>query len=44
MTLNISLMFCLGEVELLDEDLSDDDPQRDVKDIAFAQAYLEKVC
>ncbi|XP_060760613.1 GON-4-like protein isoform X2 [Neoarius graeffei] len=30
--------------ELLYDDLSDDDPQRDIKDIAFAQAYLEKVC
>ncbi|XP_026875558.2 GON-4-like protein isoform X1 [Electrophorus electricus] len=29
---------------LLCDDLSDDDPRRDVKDVAFAQAYLEKVC
>uniref|UniRef100_A0AAY5EGJ2 DH domain-containing protein n=1 Tax=Electrophorus electricus TaxID=8005 RepID=A0AAY5EGJ2_ELEEL len=28
---------------LLCDDLSDDDPRRDVKDVAFAQAYLEKV-
>ncbi|XP_058260739.1 GON-4-like protein isoform X2 [Hemibagrus wyckioides] len=32
------------ETEHLYEDLSDDDPRRDVKDVAFAQAYLEKVC
>lgn len=30
------------EAELL-HNLLDRDPQRDVKDIAFAQAYLEKV-
>ncbi|KAF5898085.1 GON-4-like protein, partial [Clarias magur] len=29
---------------LLYDHLSDNDPQRDVKDVAFAQAYLEKVC
>ncbi|KAM9434447.1 GON-4-like protein [Clarias gariepinus] len=28
---------------LLHDDLPDNDPQRDVKDVAFAQAYLEKV-
>lgn len=30
--------------ELLYDDLCDDDPRRDIKDVAFAQAYLEKVC
>lgn len=42
------MVFCLGEdileSEHLYEDLSDDDPRRDVKDVAFAQTYLEKVC
>ncbi|KAI5087375.1 GON-4-like protein [Silurus meridionalis] len=33
----------IPEPELLYEDLPDD-PLRDVKDVAFAQAYLEKVC
>ncbi|XP_060721563.1 GON-4-like protein isoform X2 [Tachysurus vachellii] len=34
----------IQESELLHRDLSDEDPLREVKDIAFAQAYLEKVC
>ncbi|XP_036418539.1 GON-4-like protein isoform X2 [Colossoma macropomum] len=29
---------------LLYDDLSDNDPRRDTKDVAFAQAYLEKAC
>ncbi|XP_076864515.1 GON-4-like protein isoform X2 [Brachyhypopomus gauderio] len=29
---------------LLYDDLSDHDPHRDIKDVAFAQAYIEKVC
>uniref|UniRef100_A0A3B1J072 Uncharacterized protein n=1 Tax=Astyanax mexicanus TaxID=7994 RepID=A0A3B1J072_ASTMX len=29
---------------LLYDDFSDDDPQKDSKDVAFAQAYLEKAC
>lgn len=42
------MAFCLGEdfpeSELLHDELSDDDPLKDIKDVAFAQAYLEKVC
>ncbi|XP_053087385.1 GON-4-like protein isoform X1 [Pangasianodon hypophthalmus] len=34
----------IADSELLYDDLSDDDPRRDIKDVAFAQAYLEKVC
>ncbi|XP_053494789.1 GON-4-like protein isoform X2 [Ictalurus furcatus] len=34
----------VAESEHRYDDLSDDDPLRDIKDIAFAQAYLEKVC
>lgn len=41
------MVSCLGEdvaeSEHRYDDLSDDDPLRDIKDIAFAQAYLEKV-
>ncbi|XP_072531952.1 GON-4-like protein isoform X2 [Salminus brasiliensis] len=33
-----------SEEALLYDDFSDDDPQRDSKDVAFAQAYLEKAC
>uniref|UniRef100_A0A8B9JMF1 Si:dkey-27c15.3 n=1 Tax=Astyanax mexicanus TaxID=7994 RepID=A0A8B9JMF1_ASTMX len=32
------------EKALLYDDFSDDDPQKDSKDVAFAQAYLEKAC
>lgn len=42
------IIFCLGEKvpasELPHDGLSDEDPLRDIKDVAFAQAYLEKVC
>lgn len=45
---NHRVVFCLGEdvpeSDLLRDELSDDDPRRDIKDVAFAQAYLEKVC
>ncbi|TSK28277.1 Protein disulfide-isomerase A3 [Bagarius yarrelli] len=34
----------LSEEEKTDHRATDDDPQREVKDVAFAQAYLEKVC
>ncbi|KAG9279611.1 GON-4-like protein [Astyanax mexicanus] len=33
-----------SEEALLYDDFSDDDPQKDSKDVAFAQAYLEKAC
>ncbi len=36
-------MALTGSVENpLVDDASDDDPHRDAKDVAFAQAYLEK--
>ncbi|KAI4880039.1 hypothetical protein NFI96_019909, partial [Prochilodus magdalenae] len=33
-----------SEEAILYDDFSDDDPRRDTKDVAFAQAYLERAC